>query len=1176
MFVMIIYSELDVSFVQCNKTFSRGAVNLGTKDSPVYQIEIYMLPFRCHIVSSKDFVIPDVNEGVKWNVSKNCTFGLVCSDILRQKKGMAYNYRCWVRRHKPKDHAPMEIGVAEEPTATADADYVKVEKADTEPMVAEAKEDTQPFDSQETVIEGDNMDVSSANGATSPPPEGILPSVRRQLTADIVEVDGEWRLFRKPDRVSVMDICVDDGGMTELLIEPGPNYYSAHTSELDWPRSEQALAWQKDLRVGDEVDCCDARNTWLEAVIVAVNEDKSVRVHFKGWNSTFDETVPADKVPSKVAPLFSNVKNWRANIEEDDKVDVRVEVEGKHVWVLATVQEINVPEKKILVMYTGADVVAAANPAAASKNRHYSSFDDIDDDDKPLSLMDGGAKASASTEDKKEKVEPAAPAIHQVWRSIDGEDVCDAYMHTPKRFTSTYMSRGYDDVYGEKNTTGKPISKGVVGLQNLGNTCFMNSVLQCMSNTYALTDFFVSNRYKPQLNTTNVLGHKGEVAKSYAKLMKDMWCDGYTKVVPRNFKRTIGEFQPQFAGYAQQDSQEFLGFLLDGLHEDLNRIQKSPYVPKIDSNGREDLLIARESWRRFLLRNDSALVDKVYGQLRSHVTCASCGKESVTFDAFNSLSLPVPIKTSKVVTVTVRTLPLGSVPLKLNVAVDLTDHIGDLRVKVVRQLKRAGHLADYDVSKVKRITGYAVKVGEDSSRDTVSSVVVPHWATADNAADDMDLDDSNKVSSDDANKNKVHGNHVHTSNEFVAADKAQYEARRAALQAGERDLEPIFHVVAHYEHDQYKPAKNLDDKSPVGDLLRGRETVVLYQLEHPCSVKSKTDSKKYVSFVDLLFCVKKGNTDTLDTFTYGERINVTKDTTPADLYLLADQSFNRIVQKSSEYYQNPEKRPFVLFVKSIHEMRPRRTLDPADTKPIAFDEFESIAMQLLAEANLKTHIITTEIGRTEMLNVSADDDEDDADADNHHNNHMHGQKKNKGLTVYKCLDKFVEREQLNEAETIYCSKCKQHLAPVKKMDLWATPDVLVIHLKRFQYVPGQYFVHRDKISDFIDFPVENLDLTEYVKGPQDSNAPPIYDLYGVSHHSGGLGGGHYTAICKNPLNNNWCVINKLSKSMHFYLLWSFFVFTGTASMIPSSNRRPLKQLSTISLMSCSTSAEPEN
>ena len=67
-------------------------------------------------------------------------------------------------------------------------------------------------------------------------------------------------------------------------------------------------------------------------------------------------------------------------------------------------------------------------------------------------------------------------------------------------------------------------------------------------------------------------------------------------------------------------------------------------------------------------------------------------------------------------------------------------------------------------------------------------------------------------------------------------------------------------------------------------------------------------------------------------------------------------------------------------------------------------------------------------------------------------------------------------------------------------------------------------VCREKISDFIDFPVEGLDLSNYVVGPIDPANPPVYDLYAVSHHSGGMGGGHYTAVCKNALNNKWYVV----------------------------------------------------
>ena len=92
---------------------------------------------------------------------------------------------------------------------------------------------------------------------------------------------------------------------------------------------------------------------------------------------------------------------------------------------------------------------------------------------------------------------------------------------------------------------------------------------------------------------------------------------------------------------------------------------------------------------------------------------------------------------------------------------------------------------------------------------------------------------------------------------------------------------------------------------------------------------------------------------------------------------------------------------------------------------------------------------------------------------------------------------------------------------MKQMDLWHAPDILIIQLKRFQYIPGQYFVHRDKISDQVDFPIDGLDLTEFAKGDTDSSRPPIYDLFAVSEHSGGLGGGHYTACCKNSLDGRW-------------------------------------------------------
>jgi ubiquitin C-terminal hydrolase len=64
----------------------------------------------------------------------------------------------------------------------------------------------------------------------------------------------------------------------------------------------------------------------------------------------------------------------------------------------------------------------------------------------------------------------------------------------------------------------------------------------------------------------------------------------------------------------------------------------------------------------------------------------------------------------------------------------------------------------------------------------------------------------------------------------------------------------------------------------------------------------------------------------------------------------------------------------------------------------------------------------------------------------------------------------------------------------------------------------------------------------YVKGPQSVSAPPIYDLYAVSLHSGGLGGGHYTAVCKNPVNNKWY------ESTHKYFISLFVLIVLLWSM----------------------------
>jgi Ubiquitin carboxyl-terminal hydrolase/DUSP domain len=145
---------------------------------------------------------------------------------------------------------------------------------------------------------------------------------------------------------------------------------------------------------------------------------------------------------------------------------------------------------------------------------------------------------------------------------------------------------------------------GACGLSNLGNSCYMNSAIQCMAYLPLLRAYLLGGLYKANgdLNKDNPLGTGGRLLEEFAELLRCMWSAKLAEKSPTRFRTHLGKSNEQFACADQQDAQEFLNYMIDVLHEDSNRVRKKPYVEALEDIWVEQTTLSRvgeESWRRY-------------------------------------------------------------------------------------------------------------------------------------------------------------------------------------------------------------------------------------------------------------------------------------------------------------------------------------------------------------------------------------------------------------------------------------------------------------------------------------------------------------------------------------------------------------------------------------------------
>ncbi|KAJ1451650.1 hypothetical protein M885DRAFT_446280, partial [Pelagophyceae sp. CCMP2097] len=195
-----------------------------------------------------------------------------------------------------------------------------------------------------------------------------------------------------------------------------------------------------------------------------------------------------------------------------------------------------------------------------------------------------------------------------------------------------------------------------VGLKNLGNTCYMNAVLQALVHVRAWREYFSSREYEFDVNREARFGAKGKLAVAFGKLVEELDVDfsrhengasvGHDcvragVVEPRRFKRIVGAFAKRFQGQDQQDAAEFLAKLLEGFGEELNRVKgDKPYVEDKDDD--DDERCAAAAWANHLRREDHAVTACFAGLVRNELVCAATKERKTAFEPFCSLVVPLP------------------------------------------------------------------------------------------------------------------------------------------------------------------------------------------------------------------------------------------------------------------------------------------------------------------------------------------------------------------------------------------------------------------------------------------------------------------------------------------------------------------------------------------------------
>ena len=644
--------------------------------------------------------------------------------------------------------------------------------------------------------------------------------------------------------------------------------------------------------------------------------------------------------------------------------------------------------------------------------------------------------------------------------SLKSEDHKDLHNQLKKIFEPKFILSDFlssDFISSLPNLT----NYGRVGLTNLDNTSHINSVLQCLSNTIDLTKYFLKEYYKKEINTGNYFGSKGELSEEYYKLINKMWMGHKSEYNPKDFILKFCSVNKTFINQErEQDASQFLSFLLDKLHEDLNRITNKKYLELEEKKDMEtDKQASDRWWNYFKSRDNSFIVDLFQGQYKTIIKCFGCGKESITYDKYMILGLPIPLKKTQF---PMKLFTKNGNYIDLIINIDEKTEIKDIIINSISYIDKKEYI-DY----IKK---------ENNIKDHLFNY----------------------------NITEAPINLLYNNIQLIELDK-----KLKILKI----FQPCYENIIKYENKNIKEIPF--DKLKYLDFVKNKNHSEFVLLEKDINSNSENYIDIYVYPITEVEDEGIASMMNLKTVTknkilsYPVIVNIKKDDTLKDLKLLIFKRFQKILYSQSQNQLSSIELFYPHFNKKWDLLKIKNIVCPICKKSYDIRTKCCNLFKSLDKKDLISNLIK-KLNKDMPLILLAKSSEYHPNKNIYNGMNLFFEKKNENeksksnLTLEDSLDLLNKGEIFDGKNMRYCNKCKENKKAQKKIELYRTPYYLIIQLKRFD--------QKNKNDTFIEYK-EVLDLKNYVVGPDKNKS--VYDLYGIVLHQKSINSSNYISYCKN-------------------------------------------------------------